>query len=176
MRQTVPLLVVASALCVGCPKEEAASKEESEPRASADLTSTSAAEPLEGRANFFDDGKVTVILANAPPGKHGVHIHENGSCAPNDAGAAGAAGGHWNPTSEPHGGPSEASHLGDLGNIEVAEDGRGTLSITKSQLEVGGDSPNNVIGKALVIHADEDDLETQPSGASGARIACGVIQ
>ena len=128
-----------------------------------------------GTANFQEDGDqvmLMLVVSGATPGKHGAHIHETGDCSAADASSAGA---HWNPTAMSHG-PSDANHhLGDLGNIEIAQNGKGTLTLSKTAWKIGDGSANDVVGKAVVIHMGEDDLVTDPAGNSGSRVACGVI-
>jgi Cu-Zn family superoxide dismutase len=88
-----------------------------------------------------------------------------------------SAGDHFNPTGAPHGAPASADHhLGDIPNINADSSGHATLaaSITGATLRDGG--PTDLVGKALVVHAQRDDYKTQPSGDSGARIACGVVR
>lgn len=108
-------------------------------------------------------------------GPHGIHIHETGLCDP----PFDSAGGHFNPTDTMHGAlEDEDSHAGDLGNIEIEEGGIfGTDIVTnKVTLEPGAEnSLADADGSAIIIHAGEDDLETDPSGESGDRVACGVI-
>ena len=128
-----------------------------------------------GTAVFEEDGDqvtLTLEVSGATPGKHGAHIHQTGDCSASDASSAG---GHWNPTSHPHGPADPAHHLGDLGNIEIGQDGKGTLKLSKAEWKIGDGSANDVVGKALIIHAGEDDLVTDPAGNSGSRVACGVI-
>lgn len=129
-----------------------------------------------GTATFTDAGNgqvaVTVKVANAAPGKHGVHLHLTGDCSAADAASAG---GHFNPENMQHGGPDGATHhAGDLGNMDVGADGTGTLSVTTKDLTLA-DGPHSVIGHAVVVHEKADDLVSQPAGNSGARQACGVI-
>ncbi|WP_395848966.1 superoxide dismutase family protein [Cystobacter fuscus] len=128
-----------------------------------------------GKATFTESGdKVTLDLevAGATPGQHGAHIHQTGDCTAADASSAG---GHWNPAGVSHGAADPGHHLGDLGNIEIGQDGRGTLKVTKQAWKIGDGSAQDVVGKALVIHAGQDDLATDPAGNSGGRVACGVI-
>lgn len=117
---------------------------------------------------------VHVQVEGAPPGEHGVHIHEKGDCS--DPKAA-SAGGHFNPgAGAHHGGPAtEVRHSGDLGNMLVDEHGKGTLDVVVSGLSVGG-AHDGVIGRAIVVHEKADDLHSDPAGNSGARIGCGVIR
>jgi len=118
--------------------------------------------------------EITGGVSNASPGMHGFHIHELGSCA--DGGKA--AGGHFNPDGNPHGLLSrdgfEKAHAGDLGNIEVFEDGNAVLNITVPGLSLE-EGKYNVMGKAFILHEKEDDFG-QPTGNAGARIGCGIIE
>ena len=117
-----------------------------------------------------DEVQVVANILNLTPGKHGFHIHEKGDCSAPDASSAGA---HFNPTMKHHGGPMTADHhSGDLGNIEADASGKAHLD-WKGKLSLAG--PDSIIGKSVVVHEKEDDLKTDPSGNSGARIACGVI-
>jgi superoxide dismutase, Cu-Zn family len=129
-----------------------------------------------GKAIFtqLPDGKtrVEVWISNATPGTHGLHVHEKGDCSAPDATSAG---GHFNAASHPHAAPADpARHNGDLGNIEIGADGKGTLVITSDLLTVT-DGPNSVVGKAVIFHDKADDLKTQPTGNAGARFGCGVV-
>lgn len=131
---------------------------------------------LEGTARFSNtpDGiRIAVSVENASPGSHGIHVHATGDCSAADFASAG---GHFAPDGNPHGGPdSERHHAGDLGNIEVGESGRGSLTLTTDALTLKpGD--RSVLDRAVVIHAKPDDLSSQPSGSSGERIACGVVR
>jgi superoxide dismutase, Cu-Zn family len=128
-----------------------------------------------GQATFTESGdKVTLKLdvSGATPGSHGAHIHQTGDCSAADASSAGT---HWNPASVTHGPADPGHHLGDLGNIEIGQDGKGSLSVTKEAWKIGDGSAQDVVGKALVIHGGKDDLVTDPAGNSGSRVACGVI-
>lgn len=131
---------------------------------------------LAGTAKFSGEpGKVqvTVSLSGAPPGMHGLHIHETGDCSAPDAMSAG---GHWNPTMHMHAAPGASAHLGDIGNITVTDAGSGTLTYSNPAWEIGSGGAMNLIGKAVIVHAMPDDLTTQPTGNAGGRIGCGVIQ
>jgi len=129
-----------------------------------------------GSATFFLEGdKVTLHLnlQNLPPGLHAAHIHEIGDCSAEDGSSAG---GHWNPLEMDHGKWNEAPfHLGDLGNVEAGEDGNGSLKLTTSMWTIASGALDDVVGKSIVVHAAQDDFTTQPTGAAGGRIACGVI-
>ncbi len=105
------------------------------------------------------------------PGKHGFHIHELGDIS----GADGTStGGHFNPEGEVHSGPdSDKRHAGDMGNLEANASGQGMKTYVDKQVKLSG--PNNVIGRAITIHAGEDDMTSQPTGSAGGRVAVGVI-
>jgi Cu-Zn family superoxide dismutase len=108
-----------------------------------------------------------------PNSTHGAHLHEKGDCSAADGMSAG---GHWNPTAQMHGSlEGAASHLGDLGNLVADSSGKATVSLTKAGAKVGDGSAMDVIGRGVIVHAAADDLMTDPSGNSGARIACGSI-
>jgi Cu-Zn family superoxide dismutase len=115
--------------------------------------------------------KIIGEIKNLSPGKHGFHIHEYGDCSAEDGKSAG---GHFNPFDKPHGAPSDKErHVGDLGNIVANEEGIAKFEIIDSLISFTGKS--SIIGHAVVVHAGEDDLKTQPTGNAGARLACGVI-
>jgi Cu-Zn family superoxide dismutase len=115
--------------------------------------------------------KVEADVTGLSPGKHGFHIHEYGDCSAADGTSAG---GHYNPTGQPHAGPDqEKRHMGDLGNIEA--DGNGNAHYERLDSHLMLDGPNTIIGRGVIVHAGADDLTSQPSGAAGPRVACGVI-
>jgi Cu-Zn family superoxide dismutase len=121
----------------------------------------------------------TPKLTDLPPGPHGYHVHENGSCGVNEKDgkkvAAGAAGSHLDPGgSKQHLGPTGNGHLGDLPPLVAGGDGRATVPVTAPRLK----SLAEVKGKALMIHAGGDNYADKPAplGGGGERIACGVIQ
>jgi len=110
-----------------------------------------------------------------PHGNHGIHVHETGQCAGPDFKSAG---GHWNPASRKHGLSNPAGpHGGDLPNVVVAANGvlDAMLTIPGASLAPGG-GLLDADGAALVLHAGPDDNVTEPSGNSGGRIACAVLQ
>jgi Cu-Zn family superoxide dismutase len=120
-------------------------------------------------------GQGTVLLSlrveGLPPGEHGVHVHMVGKC---DGPSFESAGSHWNPAAKQHGLDNpQGQHAGDMPNLVVGEDGRGTLSYRLK----GGSSEGllDADGSAIVVHAKVDDQKTDPSGDSGERIACGVF-
>lgn len=132
-----------------------------------------------GTATFTqmpNDGvRVVVEVHNLTPGEHGIHIHEAGKCEPPDFKTAA---GHFNPMGKEHGSHNpKGEHAGDLGNLTVGKDGMGKLELTAAGVTLG-EGANSLFGPngtSLVIHADPDDLMTNPAGNAGARIACGVI-
>jgi superoxide dismutase, Cu-Zn family len=119
-----------------------------------------------------DGVHVHAEITGLTPGKHGFHVHEFGDCSAIDATSAGA---HFNPTNQPHAGPDAAArHEGDMGNVEADASGNAKLDYVDHQISLTNDA-KSVIGRSVVVHAKPDDLKTQPSGDSGARIACGVL-
>lgn len=128
-----------------------------------------------GRVAFAPVDKGILVVAEVhglTPGKHGFHIHEKGDCSAPDGSSAG---GHFNPTNMPHAGPdAEKRHVGDLGNIEADENGDAFYERVDTVIKLEGE--NSIIGKAVIVHSGVDDLETQPTGDAGGRLACGVIE
>ena len=134
---------------------------------------------LEGKATFTagTGGAITlrIDVSDAPPGELAVHIHDKGDCSSPDGKSAGE---HWNPTHTEHGEWGAAGgryHLGDIGNIKVGPDGKGSLTLDTTKWTASGGGKNDVIGHSIVVHAGPDDFKTQPSGNAGSRIGCGVI-
>lgn len=104
-------------------------------------------------------------------GKHGFHIHEFGDLTAPDGTSAG---GHFNPTGHDHGAPNgDVRHVGDLGNLEANEEGVAVYEVTYPHMSFSG--AESVLGRGIIVHAEEDDLVSQPTGAAGARVAIGVI-
>jgi Cu-Zn family superoxide dismutase len=145
--------------------------------ATATLSDPSGKSNVRGQASFTETAKGLLIKATvskAPPGLHGFHIHEKGSCQDN----GNAAGGHFNPDKVKHGklvtdGFANA-HAGDLGNISIAPNGSGSirqtipgLTLTKGKYAIAN--------HAIILHAKKDDFG-QPTGNAGGRIGCGVIK
>lgn len=115
---------------------------------------------------------VGIVARGLTPGSHGVHIHETGNCDPAGEKTFEQAGAHFNPSQSAH-----PLHAGDLGNLLADEDGEAVFTAFLEDVDLGtvSSSPGDTDGLALVIHADADDLVTDPSGNSGSRIACAVI-
>jgi Cu-Zn family superoxide dismutase len=129
-----------------------------------------------GTATFTQKGKevtLKVEVEKATPGKHAVHIHDKGDCSSPDGKSAGD---HWNPMTEAHGEwTAEHHHLGDIGNMDVGADGKGTVSLTTDKGSIGTGEKNDVVGHAIVVHGGVDDFKSQPAGNAGPRVGCGVI-
>jgi superoxide dismutase, Cu-Zn family len=130
-----------------------------------------------GEATFEQVGdKVRVIVfvqGLKPDSEHGFHIHEAGDCSSGDGMSAK---GHFNPHGKPHASPTTAErHAGDLPMLKAAKDGRAKIDVTLDVITLRPGAAS-IVGRGLIIHADPDDFKTQPTGNSGARIACGVIK
>jgi superoxide dismutase, Cu-Zn family len=142
--------------------------------ASTTLTSTTDTD-FSGTVRFTKEGTGLRVSADFKgvdkPGPHGFHVHETGDCASHDFHTAG---GHFNPAGTPHGCPPNERHAGDFGNVEIAADGSAHFEQSTDLLTLDG--PNSVVGKALIFHGGTDDCATQPTGNSGDRVACGVVQ
>lgn len=116
--------------------------------------------------------RVVATFVGVRQGAHGFHIHEKGDCSSGDGTSAGD---HWNPGGVAHGGRHAAiRHVGDLGNVTADADGVVRADFVDGTIPFDG--VNSIIGKGFILHADEDDLISQPSGAAGIRISCGVIE
>lgn len=112
------------------------------------------------------------ISGLTPSSKHGFHIHEWGDATSPDGKSLG---GHYNPEGHDHAGPDKPMrHAGDLGNLEADASGNATYDRTIANISVAG-LQDPIVGRGVVIHASEDDLTSQPTGAAGARIGVGVI-
>ena len=131
-----------------------------------------------GSATFTQVASVVRVVLETqglPRGAHGVHVHAVGKCDGPDFQTAGT---HFNPANRQHGALNpQGAHAGDLPNLEVGGDGKGRLESTTELLSLGSGTTSifDSDGAALVIHAAPDDFKTDPTGNSGARIACGVI-
>lgn len=140
------------------------------------LLGTAGNEGVTGMIKFTrtDEGVlIEATVEGLAPGKHGFHVHQWGDVGCDDGKCTG---GHFNPAGVDHGGPDDAvRHVGDLGNLEAGEDGVATYSRLDTLVSLDPTSPNCIIGRGIIIHADADDLVSQPTGAAGARVAAGVI-
>ena len=131
---------------------------------------------VHGSVKFTQIGKrvrIDAEIAALSPGPHGFHLHEKGDCSAADGMSTG---GHFNPHGKKHGGPdSPERHAGDMGNLKADEYGKAALSLMVDGISVGKGA-DGVIGRAVIVHAGPDDLRTDPTGNSGGRIACGVVE
>lgn len=117
--------------------------------------------------------RVDAEIAGLSPGLHGMHVHEKGDCSAPDATSTGP---HFSTAGKKHGGPDSIErHAGDLGNVNANEYGKATLSIMVEGISVA-QGPEAVVGRGVIVHANADDLRTDPTGNSGDRISCGVVE
>jgi Cu-Zn family superoxide dismutase len=158
-------------------------------RATVQITPTSAdGSDVRGDITFTQASDILRITGTVrgltPNAMHGFHIHRDPNCGEADSDGdgmmepGGAAGPHWDPlNTNDHDGPDEdfaSRHAGDLGNIQADANGVANIDMAKRELSVSGQF--GVVGRALMVHADRDDLSTDPGGSAGARVGCGVIQ
>jgi Cu-Zn family superoxide dismutase len=144
------------------------------PSATARLQSKSGSN-VTGSVRFTQVGdRVRVVgeITGHSRGSKGFHIHDKGDCSSADGMSTG---GHFNPAKSSHGSPG-TGHAGDLGNLIFDEYGRASVNIMVSGIAVNKTAPNGIIGRAIIVHAQEDDLKTDPTGNAGGRVACGVIE
>lgn len=132
---------------------------------------------VNGTVTFTEkDGKIMMSakINGLTPGTHAIHIHENGDCSSDDGKSAG---GHWNPTKDNHGKWKHGEfHSGDIGNLEADENGVATIEKESDFWCIGCEDENkNILNHAIIVHASADDFKSQPSGAAGTRVGCGVI-
>lgn len=176
---SIPLLLIFFVL--GCAQQNQQPAETAEEIVQPDVNSQAVAvlHPTEdsdvsGTVTFttVDEGvQVQGNFEGLSEGKHGFHIHQYGDCTADDATSAG---GHYNPAGNEHGAPTDDNrHMGDMGNIVAGEGGTATIEYLDPEISLTG--ANSVIGRGVIVHGGEDDLESQPSGAAGPRMACGVI-
>lgn len=178
IKQTAALGLLTLGLLTGCKKDEDAAL--STTTASANLVNTSGV--TVGSARFSQSGEgplsMTVTASGLPTGQHGIHFHEVGIADPKASPAFGTAGEHYNPSSRQHGLDNpNGTHGGDLANLTVDDQGSATYTATTDRvtLTAGSRSLLDANGSALIIHANADDQQTDPSGNSGGRIAGGVV-
>jgi superoxide dismutase, Cu-Zn family len=164
------IALAATALLAGCATTTPAGD-------SASATLANPGGRVVGRASVIQEGgdaRVRIEVEGLSAGSYAAHIHRTGRC---EGPTFDSAGPHWNPAERQHGFDNPAgSHGGDLPNLAVGADGRGTLSFTIRSASLRGNAGMlDADGAALMLHAQADDYRTDPSGNSGARIACGVL-
>ncbi len=130
-----------------------------------------------GTVTFKQHGKHVMVHARIsglkPFGEHGFHVHEKGDCSSGDGMGTG---GHFNPTAKPHGPQDGDHHAGDLPALKADASGSADVRFHLEGVTLGDGGPTDLSGKGLIVHVGPDDYKTQPTGNSGARIACGVIE
>ena len=140
------------------------------------LIRPSSGSQVSGTVKFTQVGarvRVDAEITALSPGLHGMHIHEKGDCTAADGTSAGP---HFSAPGRKHGGPdSSERHAGDLGNVTANDSGKAALSIMVEGISVGKGT-DGVVGRSVIVHAGPDDLKTDPTGNSGGRIGCGVIE
>jgi Cu-Zn family superoxide dismutase len=175
----VAVAILGAAICVS-PTLAAGAKNPTTPPVHVVLKTSSGQDA--GTATLIqkkkDQVEVKVNVKNLPAGLHGIHIHQHGACDPPDFKSAGA---HFNPTEKKHGFQNpEGHHLGDFPhNLAIGMDHQASDEFTLKGVSLDPAAPNSLTangGTAIVIHEKADDMMTDPSGNSGNRIVCGVIQ
>jgi Cu-Zn family superoxide dismutase len=168
--RTSHLLALAPLLIAAC----ASTTDSAGPTAKATLRPASGSN-VSGALTFTQVGpnrvRVTGEVTGHSAGAKGFHIHEKGDCSAPDAMSAG---GHFNPAKTRHGGSPTTGHAGDMANIEFDSYGKASVNRVIEGISVGRDA-NGIVGRAVVVHMQPDDLKTDPTGNAGGRAACGVI-
>jgi Cu-Zn family superoxide dismutase len=163
------LSLLATSVTFGCTTPTA-----SPPQVAATLQPTRG-NTAAGTVWFAQEGSLVVVRGRitglVPNQEHGFHVHEKGDCSSGDGMSAG---GHLNPNGKPHGPPGGEHHAGDLPSLKADASGAATVRAQVAGTVLGSGA-GDLAGKALIVHAGPDDYVTQPTGNSGARIACAVI-
>jgi Cu-Zn family superoxide dismutase len=174
------LMMVGTALVLsGCsPNNYLSNKKSEKPKA----TAIANVQPTQGNTasgNVWFEAtanhqlKVHAVIKNLPPdSEHGFHVHEKGDCSSPDATSAG---GHFNPLGVPHGAPSETHHGGDMPILKANASGVADAEFVLDAVTID-QGVSSLVGRAVIVHAATDDYKTQPTGNSGARLACGVVE
>jgi Cu-Zn family superoxide dismutase len=183
------LLAVSAALvlaaCASSPSSTASSSDTGAAGAPATSTAREASVVLAPASGSLVSGRLTAMpMGNgvhftgeigglAPGSTHAIHVHERGDCSAADASSAC---GHFNPTNQPHGQVGTPTHhAGDMNNLVANAQGVARVDVHAQNVTLGGGAPNDVAGRAVIVHAKADDYRSQPSGDAGARVACGLI-
>ena len=169
MIRRTSVVLAAAALVAACGSPSRSDR----PVALAELQPT-AGQTVQGSVWLVQERSHVAVHARVkglkPGSEHGFHIHEKGDCSDN----GNAAGGHFNPGGKPHGGVHGPHHLGDMPSLKADAGGEAEYAYDiPGVLLSGGEA--DLMGKAVIVHANPDDYTSQPSGNAGARIACGVI-
>lgn len=172
----ISALTLALSACASPSESEKADAPSADKAAGAVMAAKSGSN-VAGTLNLMTMGKGVHVMGTltglAPSSEFGFHVHEKGDCSADDASSAG---GHFNPTAQAHGSAeSSTHHSGDMDNIKSDASGTARVSFHIENVGLADASATDINGLALVVHAKADDYKTQPSGNSGARIACGVI-
>lgn len=188
---SLPKATFAAALAIGLTACASAPSPTDAPPAAAPTTqNTSTAKQaianLASASGSLVSGRLTLVpmgggvhirgdIGGLPPGSsHGFHIHEKGDCSAVDAASSG---GHFNPAGKPHGRAGHgAHHAGDSDNLVADAQGVAHVDAHVEGVSLGGGASNDILGRAIIVHANADDYSSQPAGNAGARVACGVIR
>jgi Cu-Zn family superoxide dismutase len=175
MKSNTPLLSAMAAVLIAGGSTAAFAKAAPSATAvllAADGVQTGKAKVVETTAGL----DVTVWIKGLPGGAHAAHVHTTGTCTPPDFASAG---GHWNPEHKQHGKDNPMGmHMGDMPNVMLDAAGKGMLKFTipGAKLTSGPEPLLDADGAAIVIHAQPDDMKTDPTGNAGGRLACGVLK
>jgi Cu-Zn family superoxide dismutase len=170
LRPLAAFTIITAAALAGCATPPA-------PKVMAMATlSPTAGNTASGMVHFTQQGAKVLVSGEVrglkPNADHGFHVHERGDCSSADGMSAG---GHFNPTGAPHGNHDAGEHhAGDLRMLAADANGVAKFNYESSTISVGSGA-TDIVGKGLIVHKDPDDFKTQPTGNSGARLACGVI-
>lgn len=175
MKFFISVFLISFISCSSSKDKTEKAREDLPPVAQASLFSQG--KSVSGSVTFKQQGDqvlATILLKGLKKNStHGIHIHENGVCRGPDYKSAG---GHFDPENMKHGDPAKKKHhLGDLGNITTDKMGNATKDILIEKWD-SGVTLDSLVDRAVILHSGKDDLKTQPSGASGSRMACGVIK
>jgi Cu-Zn family superoxide dismutase len=175
MRLSFALALVAAAVLAGCAHpDHGHGPMMDKPMAVATLSPTQG-NTATGIVMFHEmDGHVMAhahVTGLKPNAEHGFHLHEKGDCASADGTSAG---GHFNPAGSPHGPQDGPHHAGDMPALKSDANGVADAKFMLDGVSIGSGSAD-IVNRAVIVHANPDDYKTQPTGNSGARVACGVV-
>jgi Cu-Zn family superoxide dismutase len=179
LRNVVPAVLAIASLsgCVASDQTTRGQADAAGTAARAELRNSAGQVDAQATASPSGSGiRIRLEATGMPRGTYAAHVHTTGACTAPDFTSAGP---HWNPTGAQHGKNNPAGmHKGDLPNLLVGTDGRGSLEflIAGAALRGGAAPLLDADGAAVVIHAQADDYRTDPAGNAGARIACGVLR